>query len=199
MFPTPTCSFLCNSPGTRLLYLSSGDPQFLILQMFQMSKKSKLSSATSAGYTLYKLLLKSKLGKRKLWKELQFVDILCPFSDDAVGRKFQKTGVTQQLKILGLFLQHFLQQNFPITFPSPPLLPAQLKSIILVLPRARVRYLCGMVGKRKWGTREWVHFALEKFCLKRCSLNAALSTSQSSHILKCSSRKFQLFCSKTCR
>ena len=66
LFPTPTCSFLCNSPGTKLLYLSSGDPQFLILQMFQMSKKSKLSSATSAGYTLYKLLLKSKLGKRKL-------------------------------------------------------------------------------------------------------------------------------------
>ena len=52
LFPTPTCSFLCNSPGTKLLYLSSGDPQFLILQMFQMSKKSKLSRATSAGYTL---------------------------------------------------------------------------------------------------------------------------------------------------
>ena len=121
LFPTPTCSFLCNSPGTKLLYLSSGDPQFLILQMFQMSKKSKLSSATSAGYTFYKLLLKSKLGKRKLWKELPLLDILCPFSDDAVGRKFQKTGVTQQLKILRLFLQHFLQQNFPITFPSPPL------------------------------------------------------------------------------
>ena len=151
LFPTPTCSFLCNSPGTKLLYLSSGDPQFLILQMFQMSKKSKLSSATSAGYTLYKLLLKSKLAKRKLWKELPLLDILCPFSDDAVGRKFQKTGVTQQLKILGLFLQHFLRQNFPITFPSPPLLPAELKSIILVLPWARVRYLCGMVGKRKRG------------------------------------------------
>ena len=97
------------------------------------------------------------------------------------------------------FCNIFLQQNFPITFPSPPLLPAELKSIILVLPRARVRYLCGMVGKRKWGTRGWVHFALEKFCLKRCSLNAALSTSQSSHIFKCSSSKFQLFCSKTCR
>ena len=81
----------------------------------------------------------------------RLVDILCPFSDDAVGRKFQKTGVTQQLKILGLFLQHFLRQNFPITFPPPPLLPAQLKSIILVLPRARVRYLCGMVDKRKRG------------------------------------------------
>ena len=49
------------------------------------------------------------------------------------------------------FCNIFLQQNFPITFPSPPLLPAELKSIILVLPWARVRYLCGMVGKRKRG------------------------------------------------
>ena len=57
----------------------------------------------------------------------RLVDILCPFSDDAVGRKFQKTGVTQQLKILGLFLQHFFAAKFPNYFPlSPPLAcPAQ--------------------------------------------------------------------------
>ena len=46
----------------------------------------------------------------------------------------------------------------------PPLLPAELKSIILVLPWARVRYLCGMVGKRKRGREgeyilRWKSFA----------------------------------------
>ena len=63
-----------------------------------------------------------------------------------------------------LFATLFLQQNIPITFPSPPLLPAELKSIILVLPWARVRYLCGMVGKRKRGREgeyilRWKSFA----------------------------------------
>ena len=98
-----------------------------------------------------------------------------------------------------LFATFFCSKISQLLSPLSPLLPAELKSIILVLPRARVRYLCGMVGKRKWGTRGWVHFVLEKVCLKRCSLNAALSTSPSSHILKCSSRKFQLFRSKTRR
>ena len=147
----PTCSCLCNSPGTKLLYLSSGDPQFLILQMFQMSKKSKLSSATSAGYTLYKLLLKSKLGKIKLSKNYNYL-IFCVLSVTLLLEESSRKQVSlNSSKSSASFCNIFLRQNFPITFPSPPLLPAELKSIILVLPWARVRYLCGMVGKRKMG------------------------------------------------
>ena len=61
------------------------------------------------------------------------------------------------------FCNIFLQQNFPITSPSPPL-ACRLKSIISVLPWARVRYLCGMVGKRKRGREgeyilRWKSFA----------------------------------------
>ena len=49
-----------------------------------------------------------------------------------------------------LFATFFCSKISQLLSP-PPVLPAELKSIILVLPWARVRYLCGMVGKRKRG------------------------------------------------
>ena len=57
-----------------------------------------------------------------------------------------------------------ISQLLPPPLSPPPLLPAELKSIILVLPWARVRYLCGMVGKRKRGREgeyilRWKSFA----------------------------------------
>ena len=120
LFPTPTCSFLCNSPGTKLLYLSSGDTQFLIFQMFQMSKKSKLSSATSAGYTLYLLLLKSKLGNRKLWKELKLVDI-CVLSVTMLLEESSRKQVSlNSSKSSASFCNIFCSKISQLLSPLPP-------------------------------------------------------------------------------
>ena len=81
----------------------------------QMSKKSKLSGATRAG----------SAHLANCWGIQHLRNILCSRAFPG-ARKFEKTGVSQQLKIGASFCNIFTEQHFPITFPpSPPSCLAQ--------------------------------------------------------------------------
>ena len=112
----------CNSPGRKLLYLSSGDPP----NDPNVPNVEEIKTFQRHNWGLLTQQIDSKFKSEKFNFEEYLIFCVRMFNVFAFARELQKTGVSQQLKIWAGFCGIFPQQIFPITFvPLAPLLPSQ--------------------------------------------------------------------------
>ena len=94
-----------------------------MLKMFQMSKKSKLSSATTEGCSLNKLILSSKLRNLTLRNIWYFVSV-CSTSL-LLQESYRKQVSVNSSKSEPVFAAFFRSKFFQLPLPLAPLFPSQ--------------------------------------------------------------------------
>ena len=107
----------CNSPGRKLLYLSSGDPPNA-QNVPNVPNVEEIKTFQRHNWGLLTQQIDSKFKAEKFNFEEYLIFCVRMFNVFAFARELQKTGVSQQLKIWPGFCGIFPQQIFPITFTA---------------------------------------------------------------------------------